>query len=109
MIESNKDEYRNILNVNGMMMNKMILISKKCVNLLNEIKNYKWKQAKLGASRSEKEQPVDKEDDAIDAMLYLVNYLSDGKSAIDKDKEKAEQQSIAYLTTRNKKDRSSLG
>lgn len=99
MVESNKDEYRNILAVNMLMKNKTLKISKKCVNLLNEIKGYKWKQAKLGGANVA-ETPVDKENDAIDAMLYVINYLSDGISAKDKDKEAAYKTSIEYHTTR---------
>ena len=61
MVESNKDEYRNILTVNMLMKSKTLRISKKCVNLLNEIKNYKWKQIKLGSPKNMPETPVDKD------------------------------------------------
>lgn len=99
MAESNKDEYRNILMVNGLMKNKRITITKNCVNLINEIKGYKWKQAKLGGSNVS-ETPIDRENDAIDAMLYVINYLQDGVDAKDKDQEAAYKTSIEYHTVR---------
>jgi PBSX family phage terminase large subunit len=108
MTESNKDEYRNILSVNQLMKQKRIKISRNCANLLNEIKNYKWKQAKLGGANVA-ETPVDKENDAIDAMLYLVNHLQDGVDAKDKDEEKAIRESLAYHVTHRKRDINELG
>jgi phage terminase large subunit len=108
MTECNKDEYRNILMVNQLMKQKRLTITKNCVNLLNEIKGYKWKQAKLGGTNVA-ETPVDRENDAIDSMLYLLNYLQDGVDAKDKDEEKAWKQSLAYHTTHVKRDLGLLG
>jgi PBSX family phage terminase large subunit len=108
MTESNKDEYRNILAVNMLMKQGKLRIAKNCVNLLKEIKNYKWKSAKLGSTKNMPEEPVDKDNHAIDALLYVSAYLADGIDAVDKDKLKEEKQSIGYLTTRIKRNISDL-
>lgn len=51
-------------------------ITKNCVNLLTEIGDYKWKAIKPAQERNNFEEPVKKDDHAMDALRYLVNYLS---------------------------------
>lgn len=80
LIPSNKDELRNISEVNRMFKTKRLFITKNCVNLLREIRNYKWKKIRFGESSSPKEEPIDKDNHAIDAMLYLISFLVDLKS-----------------------------
>ena len=109
MVESNKNEYRNILNVNRMMKTGMLRITRNCVNLITEIKGYKWKTIKLGAKSNLPEQPVDRDNHCLDSMCYLISYLGDSVSSIDKDKIAEEKKTIAYMTTHRKKEWKQLG
>jgi hypothetical protein len=53
----------------------LIKISKRCVNLLSEIGKYKWKELKVGEIKNEYEEPVKKDDHAMDCLRYLVNKI----------------------------------
>lgn len=79
LIESNKDEKRNINITNGLFKNNRIFITRNCVNLISELRNYKWKREKLGSNTNDSEKPIDKNNHAIDALLYLVAYITDMK------------------------------
>jgi PBSX family phage terminase large subunit len=80
LIESNKSELRNISSVNTKFKQNRLFITRNCVNLLREIINYKWQKNKLMTNKNEPEKPVDKDNHAIDAMLYLDAYIEDMKS-----------------------------
>lgn len=80
LIPSNKDKMRNINGVNVLFQQNRLLITRNCVNLIREVKNWKWQREEIGKNISRKEKPVDKDDHAIDAMLYLVSYLEDMKA-----------------------------
>lgn len=77
LIESNKDEIRNISVVNRMFKQGRLFITRNCVNLLKEIRNYHWKKLPIGANKNLEEKPQDKDNHAIDAMLYLIAFLED--------------------------------
>lgn len=77
LIPSNKDKMRNISAVNTLFKRNNIFITRNCVNLIREIKNWKWLPEKIGDRHNRNEKPVDKDDHAIDAMLYLISYLED--------------------------------
>lgn len=106
LIESNKDELRNIIDVNRLLKQGKLKICRNCVNLIAEMKNYKWKQAKLGETKyrnigdtgkTYKEQTVDKDNHAIDALLYLVADLEELKS-YDIEEAKQSKQTLEYMT-----------
>ena len=77
LIESNKDETRNIVSVNSLFKQNKLFITSNCVNLIREIQEYKWKPEKIGDSRNRAETPIDKNNHAIDAMLYGIAYMED--------------------------------
>lgn len=95
LIESNKDEINNILLVNSLLKTGKLKITKNCENLLREIKGYKWKRLKLGEEKNLDETPVDKDNHGIDAMLYLVNGLSQ-MTSVSKE-EYDERKTIRYI------------
>lgn len=80
LIESNKDEMKNINTLNIKFKKKTLTITRNCVNLIRELKQYKWKRLKLGEEKNQPEEPVDKDNHAIDALCYLVNYIDDVRS-----------------------------
>lgn len=53
-----------------------LMVTKRSLNLINELRNYKWKEDKItGEQRNE---PIDKWNHALDALRYLVgNKLSE--------------------------------
>jgi len=52
-------------------------ISKRCVELRNELQLYRWKDLKAGATQDAPEKPVKKDDHAVDAVRYGVSFLYD--------------------------------
>ena len=98
LIESNKQEIENIVLVNTMLKNGRLKICRNCVELIKEIKNYKWKRLKLGEEKNHPEQPVDKDNHYIDALLYGVAFIERRRSqdpAVLR-----EQQSLRSMTMR---------
>lgn len=86
LVESNKDEMNNIVTVNSLFKQKRLLICSNCVNLIWEIKNYKFREARMGADRNLDETPIDKDNHAIDALLYLTQAILNRKSITEFDK-----------------------
>jgi PBSX family phage terminase large subunit len=72
---ADNDVRQGIDRVNQMLLEGKIKISKRCVNLLREIQNYKWKAIKVGEEKNEYEEPVKKDDHAMDCLRYLVNKI----------------------------------
>lgn len=72
LTNSNKQELTNIVLTNALFKQKRLRITRNCVNLLNEIQNYKWKQYKVGDDKNRKETPVQKDNHYIDALLYCL-------------------------------------
>lgn len=103
LAESNKDEMNNIVVVNSLFKQNKLFICSNCVNLIWEIKNYKFKEARMGAERNLDETPVDKDNHAIDAMLYLTQAILNRRSV--SEWEKKERKSLAAKTVK----RESLG
>ncbi len=99
LIESNKDEFNNIITVNSLFKQKRLHICSNCVNLIWEIKNYKFKEPKLGAEKNLDETPVDKDNHAIDALLYLIEKLI-GRAVVT-EFEKAERHSLRAATVKH--------
>lgn len=104
LIESNKDEFNNIVTVNSLFKKRRIFICSNCVNLIWEIKNYKFKEPKIGAEKNLEETPVDKDNHAIDAMLYLTEKLLNMHSV--SEYENAERKSLKANTV--KRDRGGI-
>lgn len=77
LIECNKDELRNISHVNALFKKCQLFITRNCVNLIREIRNYHWEKVRVGNNKNMSEKPVDKDNHAIDALLYLVAFLCD--------------------------------
>lgn len=98
LIESNKDEQRNIVTVNGFLKHGRIKICSNCRNLIWELRHYKYPDRKMGAEKNLREEPVDKDNHAIDALLYLVQALENGRSI--RPEEIADRKSLKALTTR---------
>jgi len=80
LLESNKDKLANITLVNQLLKQQRLTITSNCVNLIREIKGYKWKRLKLGSDKNMPEEVVKKDDHAIDALMYGIAYLFGGKS-----------------------------
>ena len=78
--ESNKQEMQNIALANQLLKTGRIKITRNCVELLQEIQNYKWKKIRLTDEKNMPEQPVDKDNHYIDALLYLIASLEELKS-----------------------------
>ena len=98
LIESNKDEMNNIVTVNSLFKQRRLLICSNCINLIWEIKNYKFREAKMGADKNLDETPIDKDNHAIDAMLYLTQALLNRRAVSEWDK--AERKSLRAKTMR---------
>ena len=73
--DANNDVRQGIDRVNELLKAKKIIVSKRCVNLIEEIGKYKWKQLKVGEEKNEYEEPVKKDDHAMDALRYFVNHI----------------------------------
>ena len=58
-----------------------------CRNLISELQTYRWKDLKPGASIDEPERPQKKDDHAVDALRYGVNYLYNAPKLITKKKD----------------------
>ena len=80
LVESNKDELRNITVVNSLLKQGRLKICRNCHPLIKEILNYKWKRLKLGADANLPESPIDKDNHFIDALLYAIAYMEDQTS-----------------------------
>ena len=98
LAESNKDEMNNIVTVNSLFKQRRLLICSNCVNLIWEIKNYKFREAKIGADRNLDETPVDKDNHAIDALLYLTQAILTRRSVSEFDR--AERKSLKAKTVK---------
>lgn len=49
-----------------------LYVFQNCVNLIQELRQYKWKKYRGGGNRNDPEQAVDYADHAVDALRYLV-------------------------------------
>lgn len=98
LVESNKDEMNNIVTVNSLFKQRKLFICANCQNLIWEIKNYKFKEQRMGADSNLDETPVDKDNHAIDAMLYLTQAMLTRRSV--SEYEKAERKSLKAKTVR---------
>ena len=98
LLESNKQELENIVLVNSLLKTGRLRITRNCVELIREVKNYKWKKMKLGAEQNHYEEPIQKDNHYIDALLYLVASLEEMKS-IDYKAEKAKTETLSYRNT----------
>ena len=98
LLESNKDEMNNIVTVNSLFKQKRLFVCENCINLIWEIKNYKFKEQRIGSETNLDETPVDKDNHAIDALLYLVQAILSRKSISDWDKK--ERKSLRAATVK---------
>ena len=72
---ANNDVLQGIDKVNQYFRNNQIKISKKCVSLIRELGEYKWKELKPGSVRNEYEEPQKVNDHACDSLRYMINYI----------------------------------
>ena len=103
LTESNKDEFNNLIMVNSLFKQKKLYICANCVNLIWEIKNYKFREPKMGSEKNYDETPVDKDNHAIDALLYLTQAIISRRSV--SEWERKEQRSLAAMTVKRTKDK----
>lgn len=80
LLPSNKDELRNITFANMRFKKMTLFITRNCVNLIREIREYRWQKVTITSNIRPKEKPIDKNNHAIDAMLYVIAYIEDLKS-----------------------------
>lgn len=80
LIECNKDELRNIAEVNRLFGKGQLFITENCFNLLKEIRGYHWKDLSITSDKNMPEQTQDKNNHAIDSMLYVVAFIQDLRS-----------------------------
>ncbi len=80
LTQANNDVAGGIQYIKRLFADDMIVIHPECVNLIREAKEYRW--APQTASASEKsnapEEPVKKDDHAVDALRYGANYMRMG-------------------------------
>lgn len=98
LVESNKDEANNIVTVNSLFKQRKLYVCSNCVNLIWELKNYKFKEPKMGAEKNLDEEPMDKDNHAIDALLYLTQAILKRNSI--SDYEKAQRKSLMANTVK---------
>ena len=96
LVESNKDEMNNIVTVNSLFKQRRLFICSNCQNLIWELKNYKFKEQRIGAESNLDETPVDKDNHAIDALLYLTQAILNRRSV--SEFERAERKSLRAKT-----------
>lgn len=98
LVESNKDEINNIVTVNSLFKQRKLFICSNCVNLIWELKNYKFKEPKMGAEKNLDEEPMDKDNHAIDALLYLTQAIL--RRSVVSEYEKGERKSLKAATVK---------
>ncbi len=65
--------------VNSLFANDKLFICENCVNTLKEISNYRWKAFNRTIKRNYPEEPLKKDDHAMDCLRYFANYLNTPK------------------------------
>lgn len=80
LIEASKDELRDIVKINQMFKNCKLYITKNCVETRKEVRELRWKRRKIEDGVKIREEVVDKDNDTVDALRYLVAYIEDLKS-----------------------------
>ena len=100
LVESNKDELRNINVANSMFKQKKLLVCRNCVQTIRQIKNYKWQRLKLNSQKDLSEIPIDKENHLCDSMLYALAYITDLHSTPPDDIDPTK--TLAYYNTRKR-------
>lgn len=73
--DADNDVLQGINRVNELFKVEKLLICRNCVNTLSEIGNYKWKEIRPGQQRNEFEEPIKKNDHAMDCIRYLANEI----------------------------------
>jgi PBSX family phage terminase large subunit len=74
--DANNNVSQGIDRVNTLFKEDLLLIGENCTNTLDEIGRYVWKDLKAGDDRrNEHEEPVKKDDHAMDDIRYLANYI----------------------------------
>jgi len=62
-------------------------ITSNCTNLIREMMTYKWKDIKIGEMKDQPEKPLKKDDHAVDALRYMINFLYDTPPLKKKDRD----------------------
>jgi phage terminase large subunit len=68
------DRVKSYLKVDPRTNKPRLFVFETCTNLIDELNNYRWQETASGqlARANEKEQPVKKDDHAVDAMRYAI-------------------------------------
>lgn len=69
---ANNDVLSGINRVAEYFKSKRLFIFKNCVNLINEINQYKWQRLKPGEEKNQPDKPVKHMDHAVDVLRYLI-------------------------------------
>lgn len=80
------DTVRSLLKINPFTQRPRLRISRRCVHLIEEIRKYRWKEARnaMGAlklSDLPKPSPLKKDDDCCDALRYILYSVEKQKGA----------------------------
>lgn len=62
--------------VNSLLSNNKLFICSNCENTLKEISNYRWKSFNKTFRRNYPEEPLKKDDHAMDCLRYFANYIN---------------------------------
>lgn len=61
--------------VNSLFANNKLYICSNCEHTLKEIANYRWKTLNKSVRRNYPEEPIKKDDHAMDCLRYFANYI----------------------------------
>lgn len=90
--ETNNEVYDGILSLTNALKNGVLEIGSNCPNLIREIEGYCWDPK---ASRQGNDEPLKKDDHAVDALRYAIkSYLGD-RSSLRKHKDDLKNASLA--------------
>jgi len=74
-IGADNDVIQGINHVNELFKRDQLLVCENCTNTLREIGSYKWRSIKPGQERNDYEEPIKKDDHAMDCTRYLANHI----------------------------------
>lgn len=88
----NNEVNAGIVKMNEYLKQDMWFISDNCVNLLKEMRQYRWKtweSHKIAARNNKRDEPQKKNDHAIDAERYFFSFMPDLHPQLDPDRDPA--------------------
>lgn len=99
--ECKKNELDGIMLINTLFKQDRLFITRNCVDLIKELMNLKWKKIKLGQEKNIPQEPIDKDNDFVDALRYLVAGIEELK--IESPEQKAFKNSMQYAIIKKAK------